>query len=462
MNKNRTPNQTLHEYAQSVFYLNKELPYTYDNMFLLKKKYELSSLAYATVCDIFKENSSKKIKLIQTSLFDPSTLEQASCSKKRNKKSNKDSFFKEQKEQSLVKSTIVSKYFGAWSKVIISTQKRYPTFPQKIAYIDLFAGPGRYEDGVQSTPIKILKKAIIDNDLRDRLVTVFNDKDEKNSQELEKVISELPDIDKLRFYPNVWNKEVGVNIVQEFEKMNLIPTLFFVDPWGYKGLSLRLINSVLKDWGCDAIFFFNYNRINMGLNNKLVEKHINALFGDDRCDRLRQNLKDLNSSEREMLIIEELCKALKEYGSRFVLPFRFKNTKGERTSHHLIFISKEFRGYEIMKDIMASESSSKKEEVASFEYNPGGSLPEQTLLFKLSSAYTLDRLKRELLERYKGRRIKMIEIYNEHSIDTPFTKKNYKTALKELLNENKIDAISDKEKPPKKGTFGDSINVIFK
>src|SRR5574341_704918 len=29
--------------------------------------------------------------------------------------------------------------------------------------------------------------------------------------------------------------------VKKFEEMHLVPTLFFIDPWGYKGLSLRLI-----------------------------------------------------------------------------------------------------------------------------------------------------------------------------------------------------------------------------
>jgi three-Cys-motif partner protein len=63
-----------------------------------------------------------------------------------------------------------------------------------------------------------------------------------------------------------------------FSQMRLIPTLFFVDPWGYKGLTLQLINSVLKNWGCDAIIFFNYNRINRGLSNPAVQAHMNALF----------------------------------------------------------------------------------------------------------------------------------------------------------------------------------------
>ena len=90
------------------------------------------------------------------------------------------SFFEEQKEQSEVKSTIVTKYFDAWANVIINTQKRYPQHAQKIAYIDLFAGPGRYKDGTQSTPLRILTQAIERDDLRVRLVSLFNDKDVNN------------------------------------------------------------------------------------------------------------------------------------------------------------------------------------------------------------------------------------------------------------------------------------------
>ncbi len=82
-------------------------------------------------------------------------------------------FFDEQTEQSFVKATIAAKYFDAWASVIVNTQKKNPHQTQKIAYIDLFAGPGRYKDGSQSTPLKILKKAIEKPDIRDRLVTIF-------------------------------------------------------------------------------------------------------------------------------------------------------------------------------------------------------------------------------------------------------------------------------------------------
>ena len=68
-------------------------------------------------------------------------------------------FFDETTEQSVVKSTIVEKYFDVWANIITSTQNRsMVSSNKKIAYIDLFAGPGRYKDGAASTPIRVLKK----------------------------------------------------------------------------------------------------------------------------------------------------------------------------------------------------------------------------------------------------------------------------------------------------------------
>lgn len=367
----------------------------------------------------------------------------------------KNSFFDEQTDQSLVKATIVSKYFEVWANVIIATQKRYPGRSSgKISYIDLFAGPGRYADETQSTPIKILKTAIEKPDIRDRLVTLFNDKDEENSRSLDKAINALPGIETLKYKPQVENEEVGEEIVKMFEEMNLLPTLFFVDPWGYKGLSLRLVNSVLKDWGCDCIFFFNYNRINMGLSNPMVKEHVDALFGEERAHALRPKLIELSPFERELTIVEELCQSIKSYGGRYVLPFAFKDARGRRTSHHLIFVSKNFLGYEIMKDIMARESSSQDQGVPSFEYNPADLLPKQSLLFQLSRPF--DDLKQMLLEEFAGRTLSMLEIYKQHNVDTPYVKKNYKDVLWELEEEGEITASRHR-----KGTFGDSVNATF-
>lgn len=366
-------------------------------------------------------------------------------------------FFEERTDQSLIKARIVSKYFWAWANVIMPTARRHGN---KIGYIDLFAGPGRYKDGAASTPLLVLEQAIADPNMSQMLVTMFNDGDTDKSQTLEYEIDSLPGIKKLRHKPSVYNDEVGDNFVKYFDKITLIPSLSFVDPWGYIGLSLKLVNSVISSWGCDCIFFFNYNRINMGLPNELVRDHMNALFGEERANNLRGKLKAMGPNKREAAILEELSHALKEMGGKFVLPFTFKNEDGVRTSHHLIFVSKNVKGYEIMKQIMAKESSSSEQGVASFTYCPADE--RMPFLFELSRP--LDDLQTLLLDKFAGQIGKMIQIYERHHVDTPYIKKNYKDALTNLEAANEISVRPPaNERPTRKGkvTFADHVTVQF-
>lgn len=368
-------------------------------------------------------------------------------------------FFDESLQQSQIKAEIVSKYFWAWARIIMPTVKKSAT--PRIAYIDLFAGPGRYKDQTKSTPLLVLEKAINDPELRQMLVTMFNDADTDNTQSLYQSIRELPNIHLLKHQPIIKNDEVGENIVKMFEQISLVPTFFFVDPWGYKGLSLRLINSVLKDWGCDCIFFFNYNRISMGLSNPKVEEHMNALFGQDRAGQIRPKLTGLSPHERELTIVNEIAQALRDMGGKYVLPFRFRNEAGNRTSHHLIFVSKHFKGYEVMKGVMAGQSSDKNEGVATFEYNPASS--RQPLLYMFRSR-PMSELKQSLIETFKGKTLTMVDLYERHSVDTPYIDSNYKEALRQLEAEGSIvaDPPAD-QRQKRKGivTFANTVRVIF-
>ena len=147
---------------------------------------------------------------------------------------NTDIFFEESTEQSRIKAAIVRDYFWAWAKIILKKQRG------RIAYIDLFAGPGKYKDGTKSTPLLVLQEAIADADMRERLVTTFNDADPVNVRLLRTEIATLPGIEKLKHQPDVDVGVVGGETAQAFRRVNLIPTLLFVDPWGYKGLALDL------------------------------------------------------------------------------------------------------------------------------------------------------------------------------------------------------------------------------
>jgi hypothetical protein len=241
--------------------------------------------------------------------------------------------------------------------------------------------------------------------------------------------------------------------------MRLVPTFFFVDPFGYKGLSLRLVNSVLKNWGCDCIFFFNHNRISMGLGNDAVEQHMDALFGKERADRLRERfaMRNVQPWEREAFIVEEMMQALKDMGGQFVLPFRFRNEKGTRTTHHLFFVTKHFRGYAIMKDIMANCSSAKEQGVPTFEYNPADE--RQPMLFEL--VRPLDDLEEMLLTDYAGRTVGIKDIFENHSVGRRYVLKNYRDVLCKLEQDKRL-RIDPPCPPRRKGTLAEHAKITFK
>ena len=169
----------------------------------------------------------------------------------------------------------------------------------KIAYIDLYAGPGRYKDGAASTPLLVLERAIAHPKMSQMLVAFLNDADKNLSDTLQNEINKLPGVENLKFKPEVWCGEVDEDAEKFFKETRLVPTFTFIDPFGYKGLSLGIVRGVIKDWGCDCVFFFNYNRINAGLANAAIRQHIDALFGNDRSERLRVAVQGKTPDVRE-------------------------------------------------------------------------------------------------------------------------------------------------------------------
>lgn len=362
-------------------------------------------------------------------------------------------FFEEQTDLSEIKARIIQKYFYAWANVIMPTAARRGG---RIAYIDLYAGPGRYKDDTASTPLLVLQHAISDPKMSKMLVALFNDSDRTNTEKLQSEIDKLPGIAKLKYKPAVTCIEVNDSAAKYFNETKLIPSFSFLDPFGYKGLSLEIVSGVIKDWGCDCVFFFNYNRINAGISNPVVASHMDALFGMTRAKELREKLPNLQPEMREILILEQFTQAIREKGGKFVLPFRFESAGVKRTSHSLVFVSKSFKGYSIMKDIMAKESSTEDQGVSSFAYSPA----DASMPYLFSFLQPLDKLKQNLLNDFSGRELTVDEIYETHSVDTPYTLKNYKLILVQLEAEKKISVRSLKSKRVK-GTFPGHLLVSF-
>ena len=359
-----------------------------------------------------------------------------------------DSFFDEPEEQSRVKAEIVVDYFDAWSRIMAPRSDR-------VGYFDFYAGPGRYGTGEKSTPLLILEHAIASDNLSTRLVAIFNDNNPDHAKSLEEEIRALDGIERLTHQPTVYSGEVDDELADQLERVNTIPALTFIDPWGYKGLSLKLIRGVVKDWGCEAIFFFNYNRINMGIDNNLVERHMTALFGEARLKELRVKLKSLAADEREECIRLALGHALEEMGASYLIPFSFLRESG-RLSHYICFVTKHPLGYMIMKTIMANKGVVDSDGVPRFEYLPavGGRQ------MRLDAERPLDSLPEDLLASFAGRTRAVGSIIDKHNIGTPFIPKNYKRVLRDMEKSGLITCDPDQESR-RSGTMSDKVLVSF-
>ena len=369
-----------------------------------------------------------------------------------------DEFFEQQEVHSEIKTQIVAGYFERWSNIMIAVQNRYPQYPKQLGYIDLFCGPGQFSDGVDSTPLIIMKQVLKNPILCERLLAVFNDKLEKNTKKLESLVNALPGIERLKFPPKFYTGEVDESVVKQFEDVKRMPpTFLFLDPWGYKGLSLRLIKSVLRHFGSDCVFFFNYNRINAGMGHKGVKGHLDEIFGEERANRIRQRFAEqsISANRREAFIVDEMKRALEEMGGKLVLPFRFRDPEEKRTTHHLFFVSKDFLGYSIMREIMRTHSH-KGEAVAKFEYNPAdASLPS---LFNLLRP--LSDLEDMLLADCAGMKLFIEPLFEMHSVGKPYVLKEYKEVIARMAEEGKLELDSGGKKR-KPGTVGKDVRIIF-
>nr|WP_083585749.1 three-Cys-motif partner protein TcmP [Clostridium kluyveri] len=237
--------------------------------------------------------------------------------------------------------------------------------------------------------------------------------------------------------------------------------LFFIDPFGYKGISAKLINALVKDWGSDCIFFFNFNRINAAINNSKVTSLVNAIFGESVANLIRNEVTQLNAVEREELIIDKISSVLSNDNENFVLPFKFISTKRNATSHYLIFVSKHLLGYEIMKDIMYNISSEYDCGIGSFSYI---STRNRQLNFLYSLSRPLEDLKNKLLVKFSGKTFTVKQIYDLDNINTPYVLKNYKDVLLQLEMENKIitrPPYDERRNYRGKKSMGNNVSITF-
>jgi three-Cys-motif partner protein len=232
-----------------------------------------------------------------------------------------DKFFAEQSYNSDIKTQIVLAAFNMWLKN--NKDKK------ELSYIDLFAGPGLYDDGTLSTPICILQEICATRTLARKFNVVFNDHDAKLIAKLRRAILNIKNAGFLKILATSASKS---------ENNPQIPTngycFAFLDFWGWKNIYKNYVNLVMQNKDCEAAIFFNFNQLSRFIRFDADD----GVFDRKTLNIIKNLCYNVSKSEKEKIILEKFMESIACNGNCHCLPFKFLMNKSSRTSHYIIFM----------------------------------------------------------------------------------------------------------------------------
>ena len=147
-------------------------------------------------------------------------------------------------EHTKVKHILFSKYFKTWSSILGTYHNLY--------VFDCFAGRGRYVDGSEGSPLKILKILINLKKTQGKPENAYCHFIEKNKNnhinlhdEINNFIDQHESLDWLEIKTHCDEfSNVLDDIIRDYDN-NISPAFFFIDPFGFGGIPLDLIKRIL-------------------------------------------------------------------------------------------------------------------------------------------------------------------------------------------------------------------------
>lgn len=250
-------------------------------------------------------------------------------------------FFDELQEHSQIKLRILGDFLVPWaSKLGAKVRGRGQS---QIWYLDGFAGPGRYKDGSNGSPIVGANRALqVLSKKEGHILGCINV--EKHRSKFRLLQDSLAGF-RQRGIP-IHN--IHGSFSEEIARITKLigersPLLAFVDPFGVAPLDFDLMRPLLSRPGeMDLIMTFNHRAI-----PRLRKDHPDLI------------LRAIGSSDMRLLthepaaIIDELKQNLKEVG-RFkeVVSYGVRSAKGHAPKYHLLMASRNYEAFELLNDIV--------------------------------------------------------------------------------------------------------------
>jgi three-Cys-motif partner protein len=344
---------------------------------------------------------------------------------------------------SRAKHAILRRYLEAWTPIL--TRGGFP----KIAYVDGFAGPGRYEGGEDGSPIIALKSVLAHRHrIQGQVLFLFVEERPDRADELNRLIDALSP--PPNFLIMVQGGRRFEQAFAEFRQLhagwrgNLPPTFAFIDPFGWTGAPFTVVKEILSHPSCETLVTFMYEEINRFIGHPDQGANFDSFFGAgswrhcEGCGTPAARNRFLHD-----LYLEQLRNAA---GVRHVRSFQMRNASG-LTDYYLFYATNALAGLKKMKEAMWSVDRS-----GEFTFSDATNL-NQMVLFGAEPQY--DDLRRQILARFAGRLVTVGEIEEFVLTETAFRETHYRRQILKPLELAEPPAITVLNPPPgrRRGTF---------
>jgi three-Cys-motif partner protein len=250
-------------------------------------------------------------------------------------------------DHSRAKHEILKRYLGGWLPVM--------SWSKRLVLVDGFAGPGRYLDGEEGSPL-IMLNAFLEHKRRDKitaeLVFAFIEEDEARATHLTEEIDALGKLpDQVRYDVIPGNFEAVFR--EQLEDIQargaeLAPTFAFIDPFGYTDAPMDLTGNIMQFARCEVLIYVPLPHVHRFLGMPAQENALDSLFGTDAWRAARE----LTGSARRQFLHDLFREQLRaQAGIKYVRSFEIV-TKSGTGGYHLFFGTGNEKGLALMKEAM--------------------------------------------------------------------------------------------------------------
>jgi len=309
------------------------------------------------------------------------------------------------------KHEILRRYLQAWTPILM--QGGFP----EIVYVDGFAGPGRYSDGEDGSPVIALRAALEYRERTGKIIRFeFVERDEERADVLGEVIGELdtPNNFQIEIRGGETFEMAFERILDSFRGRRLPPTFAFIDPFGWTGVPFSIIQEIMRNPSCEVLVNFMYEEINRFLSLPNQEIHFDALFGTGEWREGRQLAEP---QARKLFLHDIYYRQLREgANAKYVRSFEMRNNR-DRVDYYLYYATNNILGLNKMKDAMW-----KVDETGEFSFSDA---TDTNQLVLLGNEPNFGQLRRQLLAHFGGRAALVSEIEEYVLAETAFRRAHY-------------------------------------